>query len=225
MKKIVLIIIYLTVFSSAVSAQSVGHLGKRFLINLDGTFSPSYKHPDFNGYFGYFKFNYRITPSLEFVLGKKISVGVLFSYAPTMFSPTIEPFNHSVLNMPLNINGYGAFFKKYFSFTEDNHAPYGSYFMVSASRLNYQYQGILGEGAGNNYAFQIEIGYNYLLFNRLRLTWGASIGGTTSGFYFGFDEDFFPIKKKLQTLNDFAENRIFGTYMFGTKIGIGFLAF
>lgn len=225
MKKIVLIIIYLSFFCSSVSAQNVGHLGKRFLFNWDVTFSPSYKHPDFKGYFGYLKYNYRMTPSVEFILSKKISVGALVSYTTTMFSPTIEIFNHSVLHTPVDVRGYGLFFKDYFSTSKDNHAPYGSYFMVSATRLNYHYRGIVGEGTGVNYAFQLEIGYNYLLFNRLRLTWGASIGATTSWYYFGFDGDFIPNLKKLKTINDFAENRIFATYMFGTKIGIGILAF
>lgn len=221
------IILFFAIFMvfQIAEAQNTGHLGKRFLINLDGTFSPSYRHPDFNGYHGYLNFNYRVSPSIEFVLNKRSSVGLLYSNALLLFMPSTFIFNHSILNTPLNVNGYGLFYKVYFS-NKDNHAPYGSYFMMSASKLYYQYESlIVGNGTGSNYAFQLEMGYNYLLFNRLRLTWGITIGGTTSWYYFDFDKDFFPNQKQLNTINDHAENRIFGTYMFGTKIGIGFLAF
>ena len=225
MKKAIVIFFILFIGFQSSFAQNTGHLGRRFLINVDGTFSPSYKHPGINGYNGYLNFNYRVSPSIEFVMNKKSSVGLMYSFAPLLFMPSHDYFNNSILNTPVNVNGYGLFFKFYFS-DKNNHAPYGAYFMMSASKIYYQYESlIVGNGTGSNYAFQLELGYNYLLYNRLRLSWGISIGGTTSWYFFGLDEDFFPNQKQFNTINDFAENRIFGSYMFGTKIGIGFLSF
>lgn len=225
MKKIYTIIFIFIFGVQCTNAQNIGHLGKRFLVNMDATFSPSFKYPDKNGYHGYLNFNYRLSPSIEFILNKKNSIGVFYSYAPLMFIPSKLIFNHSIVNTPMNVNGYGVFYKAYFS-DDQYHAPYGAYFMTSLSRISFQYESIIiGNGKGANYALQIEFGYNFLIYNRLRLTWGITFGGTTSWFNFGIDEDFVPIQKKLKTPIDFAENRIFGTYIFGTRIGIGFLAF
>ncbi len=225
MKKITTLIFFFILGVQCMNAQNVGHLGKRFLVNLDATFSPSYKFPDREGYHGYLNFNYRLSPSVEFILNNKNSVGVFYSYAPLMFIPSTFIFNHSVVNTPMDVNGYGLFYKAYFS-NNQYHAPYGAYFMTSLSRIHFQYESnIIGTGKGANYALQIEFGYNFLVYNRIRLTWGVSFGGTTSWINLGLDEDFLSIQKKLNTPIDYAENRIFGTYIFGTRIGIGFLAF
>lgn len=226
MKKWTLILISLLIFMTNSHAQNVGHLGKRCLINLDGTFSPSYKFADFNGYNGYTKFNYRINPSFEIILTQKRSVGFMYSFSKTMFGLFEENFNHSILNVPLTIHGYGIFYKKYFSLFSIAHAPYGNYFMIAFSRLNFSYNNQwVNYGEGNMYAIQAEFGYNYLLFNRLRLTWAFTLGLTTAGSGVGMDEDYFPERVDPQTVMDFAERRLFRTYIFGTKIGIGFLAF
>lgn len=226
MKKWTFIIIGVILFITHSQAQNTGHLGKRFLINFDGTFSPSYKYADFNGRNGYFNFNYRVSPSLEFVLTSKRSVGLMYTYSKTMFGLFEDNFNNSILNIPIKIHGYGFFYKKYFSLFSIAHAPYGNYFMVAFSRINYTYYNEwVANGAGNMYAIQTEFGYNYLLFNRLRLTWAFTLGLTTSGSGIGMDEDYFPERVTPQTVLEHAEKRLYRTYIFGTKIGIGFLAF
>lgn len=225
MKKIISLIFIFIFGIQFMTAQNVGHLGKRFLINMDATFSPSYRYPDREGYHGYLNFNYRLSPSIEFILNNKSSMGAFYSYAPLMFIPSEFIFNHSIVNTPIDVIGYGMFYKVYFS-NNQYHAPYGAYFMTSLSRIGFQYESnIIGTGKGVNYALQIEFGYNFLIYNRLRLTWGVTFGGTTSWINLGINEDFLTIQKKFQNPIDYAENRIFGTYIFGTKIGIGFLAF
>lgn len=99
--------------------------------------------------------------------------------------------------------------------------------MLSAYKLFYNYTSdIYNNGDGGNFAFQLELGYNYLLFDRLRLTWSVAIGGTTSGCFIKMDEyEILELGLSPGTIDDFAQNRIFGTYFFGTKLGIGILAF
>lgn len=225
MKKWIFFITLLIIGISNSNAQKVGHLGKRFLFNLDCTISPAYIQPDFNGYNGYLRFNYRLNPGIEYIFSAKRTIGLSYTFSKTKFSPSFNLFQHSILYPDLFIQGYGIHYKKYFDFYSKSKAPFGSYIMFSANRIYYSYYSeIIPSGKGKTIALQLELGHNYLLFDRLRLTWSATIGGTTDGFFVKIDE-IIPFGLNPDTPDSFAKNRIFGTYFFGTKIGIGFLAF
>jgi len=225
MKKWIILITIFVLVTTTSNAQKVGHLGKRVLVNFDCTFSPSYFQPDFSGYHGYFQFNYRVIPGVEFIFNRKRTIGLSYSFANTQFSPTINVFQHSILYSTLFIQGVGVHYKKYIDYYSKSKAPFGTYMMLSATRVFYSYNsGIIEEGKGKTVALQLELGYNYLLFDRLRLTWGVAIGGTIDGFFVNIDE-VIPVGLNPDGPDSFARNRIFRSYFFGTKIGIGFLAF
>lgn len=225
MKKWIILITIIVLFTATSNAQKVGHLGKRFLVNFDCTFSPSYFQPDFNGYHGYFQFNYRVNPGIEFIFSRKRTIGVTYTFSKTQFCPSLNLFQHSILYPDLFIQGFGINYKKYIDYYSKSKAPYGTYIMLSVNRIYYNYYSdIIGNGKGKTVALQLELGYNYLLFDRLRLSWGVAIGGTIDGFFVNLD-GVVPVGLNPDGPDSFAKNRLFGTYFFGTKIGIGFLAF
>ncbi len=227
MKKNILLIVFIGLFCFQANAQSKGHLGKRALFNLDCTFSPSYFAPNFNGNSGFLNFNCRFEPGFEYIVGKKRTLSASYVYSKTQFNTTMDLFPHSILYPDLYIQGVGIHYKKYFDNLSTSYAPYGTYIMLSAYKLFYNYTSdIYNNGNGGTYAFQLELGYNYLLFDILRLTWSVAIGGTTSGCFIKMDEyETLELGLTPGSIDNFAQNRIFGTYFFGTKLGIGILAF
>lgn len=85
----------------------------------------------------------------------------------------------------------------------------------------------LKEGNSMLFGAKAEFGYDYLFFNRLRLSFGISFGSTFGGYKAikGFFDDFSHLDASTTSVNNFVHNRILNAYWFGLKVGVGFLAF
>jgi hypothetical protein len=229
MKNRSLLIVVFVCLSLSGVAQTTGYLGKRFLINLDASIinaKNSVLIPDrsigFDGKSEYFSFNCILSPNIEFVLADKWSVGTSFHTCKTFFNGNNARevlYNSHFESLPLiglNINGVGIFFKKYLY--SKSHAPYGLYTKLQLDWLFINFDAYeYGQFSDQTYGAKIEFGYDYLFFDKLRISWGFSLG-TTTNFLQIFDT-------RRGTLVDFANNKVMGMYTFSNKISIGFLAF
>ena len=90
-------------------------------------------------------------------------------------------------------------------------------------------------GKGSVGGLKLEIGRDFLFFNRLRLSTGIGFGVTFGGyktnpfnnnnkyvFAFCADESY---KQNIVKPTEFINGQLLGTYWFGLRMGIGFLAF
>jgi hypothetical protein len=144
----------------------------------------------------------------------------------------------------LTAHGFGIFYKQYMKFA-DGRSPVGPYIKLQFDGFlfkcpdGYLYNRQLVQISDKEYTFvkvsdqlfaaKIEIGNDFLLFNRLRLSTGFSFGlpfGGFKGLY--YDNDIFKFFKdgyEHVPINEYARSRIFAAYWLGFTVNIGFLAF
>lgn len=149
-------------------------------------------------------------------------------------------------------HGFNVFYKQYFGETR---APMGYYVKIVFDGLFYRYgceqalpqwteyydshselwetsgyAPVGKDGRGSAFGLKAELGYDYVFFNRLKLSFGVTLGTTFSGYKclnkkikeeWAFDDD---ANVKL-SVNDYVATRILSAYWFGLKVGIGFIAF
>lgn len=148
-------------------------------------------------------------------------------------------------------HGFNVFYKQYIG---DTKAPFGLYAKLvfdgyfynytcneplpsntqhwednPDAAAQYGYMPVQKDGKGSIFGLKAEFGYDFLFFNRLRLSMGVTLGSTFSGYKWMTSNSNFSIiyndnTQKL-SVNDYARNRILNAYWFGVKIGVGVLAF
>lgn len=229
MKNRYLLIFVLVILSFSGNTQTTGYLGKRVLFNLDGTILSAKSYllfPNrvigFNGESDFFSFNFIFSPNFEFVVGDKWSVGATFHTCKTYFDGNNSReviYDISDVSLPfigLHVNGVGVFLKKYLF--NQSHAPYGAYMKLQLDWLNLSFDAFqYGKYSTSAYGFKAEFGYDYLFFDKLRVSWGFTVGTT---------DDFINIfNTQRGTLIDLANQKVRGLYSISNKISIGFLAF
>lgn len=147
-------------------------------------------------------------------------------------------------------HGFNVFYKQYVG---DTRAPLGYYFKFTFDGYFYNYQceperpqwiqyfdehpDLAGDdycfvgkdGKGSAFGLKAEFGYDYLFFNRLKLSMGITFGTTFSGYkYFAEGKDidlYYNDHTTNLSVKDYVDHRILNAYWFGLKFGIGFLAF
>ena len=91
-------------------------------------------------------------------------------------------------------------------------------------------------GKGSVGGIKLEIGRDFLFFNRLRLSTGIGFGVTFGGYkaspfigknkyVYTFNEEDDYSKQNIVKPTEFINGQILGTYWFGLRVGVGFLAF
>lgn len=205
----------------------------------------------------YLGLNYFITPNVEAIIWKKGSVGAGYNYYNSPYqgfsvSNTFHLqssgsyFEETYDNSGVIVaHGFNVFYKQYFG---DTQAPLGWYAKVTFDGLFYQYKvtqeipqwtayynlidTVAFPTSGRNaiFGFKTEVGYDYLFFNRLRLSMGLTLGTTFGGYKLvknSIKDDFMydAFYDTSVTTENIVRNRILNAYWFGIKIGIGILAF
>jgi len=227
-KRVLLILFHSMLFFPAVLSQNNGYMGKRFLFNVDASFSPAYFNPNFYGKSGYLHFNYILSPNIEIIAFKKGTAGLTGHYfnsfyeykevVKTSYNPYIPYFFYDqkeyIKQHPFRCYGFGIFYKQYFSRAR---APLGTFLKLELDFLFHQYFTDSIKNYALNPGFKIEFGKDYLFWDRLRISYGTSIGLTFNG-YKG-------IVDKQESQRDASANRVLGIYWIGFRIGVGVLAF
>ena len=71
------------------------------------------------------------------------------------------------------------------------------------------------------YGGRIEFGIDYLVYDRIRLSWGVGLGLSTAN----YKSDFYTWYMNSLTHQQMASNRFFVNYIFSNRFSIGILAF
>lgn len=200
----------------------------------------------------YLGLNYFVTPNIEYIVWRKGSIGAGYNYYNSPFNGLVVQYfeypnqpNSTYLQQyeftgNIVAHGFNVFYKQYLG---DTRAPLGcfakfvfdGFFYKTTCNENVphemEYYAIAQkEGKGSLFGLKAEIGYDYVFFNRLRLSVGVSLG-TTFGGYKAIPkllDDGIEIDTALERnlrVSSYARNRILNAYWFGLKVGIGFIAF
>jgi hypothetical protein len=241
--------------TTSLFSQKAGYMGKRFIINAELNTSTAWFRPNAYGNKGFFSFNYIASPSIEFIAHNKIAVGAVYNYSPGMFEFRVEKNSTSgeiyeTSDNTFIAHGAGIYGKFYL---RRSTAPMGSYIKTELDWFFYNYnikpvpqaEGYMSgvKGTGNMGGFKIEFGRDFMFFNRLRVSTSVNVGIpfggyknsslalgrkfipyiTTDSYYAG--ESLVAEINGAVTARDFVNTQILSQYVFGIKIGIGFLAF
>jgi hypothetical protein len=221
--RLLIILVCMTTIITA-NSQTAGYLGKRFVVNLDADFSMGYPisydyNMGFTGNNGYLSFNCILSPHIEYTLTQKVAVGAMYHFFGTKFNGNYcKETIYDNITLPDYIklygNGAGLYFKFYMY--HDNHAPFGLYTKFQFDWYHYQFDAYsFGPRSGNVFGGRVELGYDYLFFERLRLSWGVSVGLT--------DDILTILNSERRDFNGEAERKIRSMYAFSNKLTIGFL--
>jgi len=231
-RKLFLSTLILTVSLTGFS-QNVGFMGKRLVVNAEGVFSTALSNPNMNGNSGFFSYNWMVSPNLEIICHNQGTVGAAFNFFQTsFFSSYYDIGDHHIYysDVPIRLNtmGAGIFYKQYLG--RNSAAPYGSFIKFQFDWLNYDFVNSYNEALIKEKYYllclKVEMGRDYLFFNRLRLSWGFSVGVPLYGNENTQDNPFGSRSSGLFSFQSAsAKERIFYHYLFGFRIGVGFLAF
>lgn len=149
-------------------------------------------------------------------------------------------------------HGFNVFYKQYLG---DTKAPMGCYLKFTLDGYFYKYacneplSDILQhwdevpeeesaqygyvrvgkDGSGSIFGLKAEFGYDYLFFNRLRLSMGVTFGSTFGGYKWMKHTSelalFYNDNTQYLSVDNNVRNRILNAYWFGIKLGVGVLAF
>ena len=224
MKKIVLLTLTLILFSTiSTFAQNNGFIGKRVLFNLDCKASPVFESPTYFGSTESLSADFTFSPGLEVIVHKRGSIGVSFNYLNTQFEHYNEDsYWYIPLNLQLKVYGGSIFYKQYLNKKSDFYqAPFG---VFMSFKLDYfQYYTLYHNNSISDrlLGFRTEVGVDYLLWNRVRVSWGLSLGFTNT--IFGYN--LFDFSGNNSELDDAAKLRVSTNYIFHNRVGIGILLF
>lgn len=236
-------------------AQNPGYLGKHFFLNADVVLSPAWRNPNpistvissekkVNRWLG---INYIVNPSVEYVVGKKSAVGVGYNFYQTPFSNSDDDIflSHlwNDLDYKMQSHGFSVFYKHYLG---TSYAPFGhyikaqldgffNYYCPYTDSLNWQSTQLLNpedphRGHSVLLGAKAEYGFEYLFFNRLRLSTGVSLGTTFGGYGVLYkrikdETSYFYDPANAPTVKERANARLLMAYFFGIRFGIDVLLF
>jgi len=209
--KIVVVVVFVLSIS-CLHAQNTGFMGKRVIINMGAEFSPVFRNSYVHDQFKYFQFNCILSPNIEVITTKRATAGVVYHHFRTKY----EPFWGE--SEDLTTHGFGVFYK--FSIANGKRALVGPYLKAQFDGFFFNcpsYNDEITEMSDRLFAVKVELGKNFLLFNRLHLSSGVSFGVPFGGYKVITDAG--------KSVSDFAKTRILGAYWFGLTVNIGFLAF
>lgn len=206
-----------------------GYQGRRFLFAFETGIIPALFTPNRNGEKGYLNFDYSLSPSVEFVLNQKLSVGGGISFIQSTFECGKDN-NERYPNLgSVDIIGYSLFMKSYKAI-----APLGYYYKFQADYFTYSPKLIwrdlvsLPNGywgyetreyidKGWNLGFKIEYGKLFFISDYFEIGAGCSLGLAFKGWgSSGFDDP---------TIPEYVDMKIRKIYTLGINLNIGILPF
>lgn len=217
--------------------KSIGYLGKRVHFSLDLKLSPAFFTPNYEGNHGGFCFDYDLSPNIEFVINKSLTLGVGYQFFKTKFDYVEDDFSYSSnvnYKSPgdITVNGFNLFFKTYV----DEHAPLGYYYKCQLDV--YKYKSLMEyykeEVQGDHYVYtyidtpetkwtaglRFEFGKTVFVSKYISFGMGASAGVLFGGWKgmtkVGFDEILVP---------EMAAAKLLRSYSLGLNLSIGILPF
>ena len=206
-----------------------------------------------SGNLDYFAFNFILSPSVEAIVWKKGSVGAGYNFFTSDYTvdydniPIYFGYNEDGIYLEptktfsyrIKSHGCHVFYKQYVG---DTYAPLGHYFKFTVDAFFNQYifndvlpDTLVALGYTNDhrfsktpeksilFGFKAEYGYDFLLFNRLKLSTGISLGTTFGGYKVSMDNFFETYDFNDNESIEYGKSRLLGAYWFGIKIGIGLL--
>lgn len=222
MKKFILIFTLFVsiIFLNQAYAQKVGYQGKRFLFNFDTKIDLEFEELDMFELNLLPKFLFSFSPNIEYIILKNSSIGLAANYFSDNLS--VNYLNQDYSNLPFTVVGGGIFFKHYLNKRDDFYqAPFGVYLNFRFDYLKYYLE--FPTFVYDNFVLgtRVELGVDYLIFDRVRLSWGISLGLSSS-----FLNEYYPLfdiydSDIARTLNSETSRR----YGLQHKFGIGILLF
>ena len=240
MKRLIPLLLLVTTLCAQANAQGYNYMGKHVLFNANVSISPSWVNPNpMSQHLAnlpssaqrYLGLNYWVTPSIEAIVWKKGCVGAGYNFYKSPFkgkynyySNYYYGYNYRDFYGMITAHGFNVFYKQYLGQT---FAPLGHYLKFNFDGLFYDYKidELAMEGKEMLFGVKVEYGYDFLLFDRLRLSVGASIGTTFNDFGLALTQMVGDDNAAKYTVSDYADSRIWMAYWFGIKLGVGFLAF
>lgn len=197
-------------------SQSDQTQAKRFVLFVDGYFSRNHEHPVTE--WSFFVPRAIFSPGVEYAIGKRTSIGLAANLFRFRFDPTasIEYMYQDSLPDQLLMSGIGgSLFVKKFLFKRAN-APIGFFLKF---QLDWNYTTIqdfpLATFTNSIYGVKFELGRDYLIQNRYRVSWGA---------YFCLTNNLSRIFNTMRpNIVQTTEKKFFNDFLFGTKFSVGFL--
>jgi len=230
---IILLLVFIVSFTNLKAQENSSFLGKRVLFNFSTTISPSWFSPTF--FFKnetIFTFNFDICPNVEVIVWQKGTVGAVYHWHKTRYNSGYSKIinnGYSPIRLELNVQGFGIYYKQYIR-ANNSRAPIGTYFRFQLDDFICSTKMLDKESLKHNLvAAKIEIGHDYLFWDKLRLSTGLSFGLPFSKFYIFYDIPYIEENSKKeqieQNYKDHINKRLLRHYIFGASISIGFLAF
>lgn len=204
----------------------------------------------------YLGVNYFLSPNIELMVWKKGTVGVGYNYYNSPFKGVdcririwdqyygYNDWIEAELFGNIIAHGFKVYYKQYVGNT---FAPLGHHIKFVFDGFFYHYKmntdgvrfGILSttqepfeeivENKGSLFGVKFEYGYDFIVWNRLKLTLGASLGTTFGGYEVAFtkikNRMSFNYEESTLRYDNYARSRILGAYCFGLKLGVGLIPF
>ena len=240
-----LIFLIFVLLMPCLTAQNTGYMGKRVIVNMGADFSPAWRRPiNMTIQPKYLAFNTILSPSIEIITHKGGTAGLVYHFLSTKYNtPLKEDESFTIIwidsiydpDLPvltdLKSHGFGIFYKQYLQ-NGRGRSPIGPYFRMQFDGFFFQcpdsYEDRTITMSDRLFAMKLEVGNDFLLFNRLRLSTGFSLGIPFGGYRgLALDNEFIGEFSNFYTkpLNEYARSRILGAYWLGFTVNIGFLAF
>lgn len=198
------------------SKNPKGYLGQRLTLFFEAQLRPSWFEPNYNGNKGFFRFDYMCNPNVEFVIGKKISVGAGYSFSHTRFYAkhyqyaALDFYNQDyTYNGHMSIHGANAFVKFYTS------KDLNYFHKLQGDVFKYTYNNDKSDWTGG---VSYQFGKQVYLNKYLCLQTGLSFGVLFSGYSFASIED-------VREEGKWAATKLLSMYVFGLHLSIGFMPF
>ena len=196
-------------------------------------------------------FNFDICPNVEAIVWKEGSVGAVYHWYKTKYTfhnwiylytdPLTGMSYHANINetSEIKVQGFGIYYKQYlpaifFGDMSSEHAPIGEVRAPIGTYMRFQYDNysylskmenkyINATLKGNINAAKIEIGRDYVFFDKIRFSTGMSVGAMfckISREEFGIEN--FTNEEKMKR---YINNRLFFQYLVGASVSVGFFVF
>jgi hypothetical protein len=221
MKKIyILSFLFVVITIQNINAQKLGYLGKRFLFNLDTKIAIDLEDFEIYPFMDESPLTFIYSPSFEYVVGKNTSLGLGLNY----FSKNLDVYynDQDYSALPFYVFGATFTYKHYINGSSDYYqAPFGVFYAIKLDYMHYilNFPTMLYDDRLIGAKF--EIGADYIVWKRLRLSWGFSIGLTN----YILDSDILSFSKHSGALSSQMNNIIKNSYLINNRFGIGILLF
>lgn len=162
MKKVIIVVLSLSLACGCLFAQNTGYMGRHVLVNGEISLSPAYLKPNPLGEalsgkvksqsaLNYLGMNYIVSPNVEVIVWQKGSVGAGYNFYKSPFTykqyfqlPASHPeytyYDNSIYlegKADMTAHGFNVFYKQYVGKTR---APMGHFFKFTFDGFFYQYK-------------------------------------------------------------------------------------